>query len=201
MRRLLSATSDGQDGRRARPRRRRCSGKQVAILAPTSVLAEQYQAAVAPLVRATGARAVSLGPGQTAAERRAALADVASGDAQVVVGTHALLSDKVVFADLGLVVVDEQHRLGVAQRLALVKKASGPARTKGPAKGRAKASAGGKARGKPRRGPTSSRLGDADPRTWRSARGELATIEPPSAQQPAGRSCPGRRPARRSSPT
>jgi ATP-dependent DNA helicase RecG len=83
------------------------SGAQVAILAPTTILAEQYLQAMQPL------RAIGLRVG----------ADL--GD-QVVVGTHALLSERVKFRDLALAIVDEQHRLGVGQRLALVEKGSAP---------------------------------------------------------------------------
>lgn len=98
------------------------AGFQCALLVPTGVLADQYLDAAAPLVHATGARITRLAAGMRAAERKAALAAVASGEAQIVVGTHALLEDEVEFARLGLVVVDEQQRLGVAQRLGLVRK-------------------------------------------------------------------------------
>jgi ATP-dependent DNA helicase RecG len=88
------------------------SGAQVAILAPTTVLADQYLTALAPLVAATSARV--------------ALVDKsASDDVDVIVGTHAILSEGVRFARLGLAVVDEQHRLGVGQRLALAQKDRG----------------------------------------------------------------------------
>lgn len=101
-------------------------GYQVAILAPTSVLAEQYVDAVAPLTRAVSARAVLCAAGLPAAQRREAEEAAASGAAAVVVGTHALLRDGMELARLGLVVVDEQQRLGVAQRLALVRKGARP---------------------------------------------------------------------------
>jgi ATP-dependent DNA helicase RecG len=104
------------------------AGMQCALLVPTGVLAEQYGDAAAPLVRASGVRLVRVTSGMRAAERREALASIASGEAQVVVGTHALLQQDVVFARLGLVVVDEQQRLGVAQRLTLVRKAEGAGR-------------------------------------------------------------------------
>jgi ATP-dependent DNA helicase RecG len=98
------------------------AGYQCALLVPTGVLADQYLDAAAPLVRALGVRLERVVAGMRAAERREVLAAVASGDAQVVVGTHALLEEQVAFARLGLVVVDEQQRLGVAQRLTLVRK-------------------------------------------------------------------------------
>ncbi len=101
------------------------SGWQVAILAPTTVLAEQYMDAVAPLARATAAPiALVTGTGQTAARRRS-LEHIRAGTIAIVVGTHALLGEGVAFARLGLVIVDEQQRLGVAQRLALVQKGGG----------------------------------------------------------------------------
>jgi len=98
------------------------AGFQCALLVPTGVLADQYLDAAAPLAHATGARITRLAAGMRMAERRAALVAIASGEAQIIVGTHALLQDEVEFARLGLVVVDEQQRLGVAQRLMLVRK-------------------------------------------------------------------------------
>jgi ATP-dependent DNA helicase RecG len=103
------------------------SGGQAALLAPTEVLAAQHlrtlRDLLGPLAEegmlggAEGAtRVVLLTGSQTASARKAALLDIASGRAGIVVGTHALLGDKVQFADLGLVVVDEQHRFGVEQR-------------------------------------------------------------------------------------
>ena len=98
------------------------AGHQCALLVPTGILAEQYMDASAPLARALGVRIERITAGMRAAERRSALEAVASGSASVAVGTHALLEEGVVFARLGLVVVDEQQRLGVAQRLSLVRK-------------------------------------------------------------------------------
>jgi ATP-dependent DNA helicase RecG len=98
------------------------AGCQCAMLVPTGLLAEQYLEAAAPLVRALGVRLELVTAGMSVAQRRMALAAVASGETQVVVGTHALLEHGVTFARLGLVVVDEQQRLGVAQRLTLVRK-------------------------------------------------------------------------------
>ncbi|MDB4997725.1 MAG: ATP-dependent helicase RecG [Myxococcaceae bacterium] len=102
------------------------AGFQVAILAPTSVLAEQYVDAVRPLERALGLRVAFVAAGTPAAARRSAEEAIRSGAAQVAVGTHALLGEGVSIPKLGLVIVDEQQRLGVAQRLALVRKGERP---------------------------------------------------------------------------
>ncbi len=101
------------------------AGFQCAVLLPTSVLAEQYVDAAEPLVRALGVKLARVTSGMRAAERRSALASIRSGEAQVALGTHALLEEDVRFARLGLVIVDEQQRLGVAQRLKLVRKGEG----------------------------------------------------------------------------
>ena len=113
------------------------AGGQAALLAPTEVLAAQHQRAVADLLGPMGrageldsadqATRVTLLTGSLgAAARRSTLASVASGEAGIVIGTHALLYEGVDFADLGLVVVDEQHRFGVEQRDALRAKANQP---------------------------------------------------------------------------
>lgn len=102
------------------------AGFQVAILAPTSVLAEQYVDAVRPLERAMGVRVAFVAAGSPAAARRSAEEAIRSGEAQVAIGTHALLGEGVAIPKLGLVVVDEQQRLGVAQRLSLVRKGERP---------------------------------------------------------------------------
>ncbi|MGH7298159.1 MAG: ATP-dependent DNA helicase RecG, partial [Polyangiaceae bacterium] len=98
------------------------AGYQCALLVPTGVLAEQYMDAAAPLAAALDVRIEKLVAGMKATERRGALDAVRSGRAQLVVGTHALLQEDVGFGRLGLVVVDEQQRLGVAQRLTLVRR-------------------------------------------------------------------------------
>lgn len=102
------------------------SGAQSALLAPTTVLAEQYLDAIQPIVKGFGVRAELLTSAVSAAERRKILTALAAGKLDAVVGTHSLLAEEVRFARLGLVVVDEQHRLGVAQRLALVQKGARP---------------------------------------------------------------------------
>ena len=111
------------------------AGGQAALLAPTEVLAQQHYRSVTdmlgPLAQrgqlgsAEHATGVALLTGSVgAAARRAALTDVFTGDAGIVIGTHALLEEQVQFADLGLVVIDEQHRFGVEQRDALRAKAA-----------------------------------------------------------------------------
>lgn len=104
-------------------------GGQAALLAPTEVLAGQHYESIrrtlGPLARDgllgadDGVEVVLLTGGQSGGERKRSLLAAASGEAGIVVGTHALLSENVQFADLGLVVVDEQHRFGVEQRDAL----------------------------------------------------------------------------------
>ena len=112
------------------------SGGQAVLLAPTEVLAQQHHRTICGLLGpmaaggmlggADDATRVALLTGSlTAAARREALLDTASGAAGIVVGTHALLEERVQFADLGLVVVDEQHRFGVEQRAALTAKTAG----------------------------------------------------------------------------
>ncbi|MDQ1247448.1 MAG: ATP-dependent helicase RecG [Actinomycetota bacterium] len=112
------------------------AGAQAALLAPTEVLAAQHYATVldllGPLARRgqimgddRGTAVVLLTGSMGARDRRQALVQVASGEAGIVIGTHALMSHTVDFADLGLVVVDEQHRFGVEQRAALQAKADG----------------------------------------------------------------------------
>ena len=95
------------------------SSHQVAVMAPTEILAQQLFAKMTEWFDPLGVRVVFLKGGLGAAERRSRHAELASGEAQVVVGTHALIQKDVVFHRLGLSIVDEQHRFGVAQRLAL----------------------------------------------------------------------------------
>ncbi|MFD4420316.1 ATP-dependent DNA helicase RecG [Agromyces sp. NPDC058484] len=105
------------------------SGGQSALLAPTEVLAAQHLRSIARMLGPELSTAVmpTLITGQlSAAERRKALLRAAAGQARIVVGTHALIGDAVSFADLGLVVVDEQHRFGVEQREALRLKGQHP---------------------------------------------------------------------------
>ncbi|MDX6344150.1 MAG: ATP-dependent helicase RecG, partial [Trebonia sp.] len=122
------------------------AGGQAALLAPTEVLAQQHYRSITALLGPLGwagqlgagelsagqpgaaeqATRVALLTGSTGVRaRRSALSDVFTGDAGILIGTHALLEDRVRFADLGLVVIDEQHRFGVEQRDALREKAAG----------------------------------------------------------------------------
>lgn len=114
------------------------AGAQAALLAPTEVLAAQHLLTVRNLLGPLAARGQIMGDptgtlvtlltgSLSARERRSALLAVASGEAGIVIGTHALMSEGVQFADLGLVVVDEQHRFGVEQRAMLSAKAAGEA--------------------------------------------------------------------------
>ena len=98
------------------------SGFQVALMAPTELLAEQHQRNFARWFEPLGLSVLRLGGRQGVRERRALLARIASGEAHLVIGTHALFEQQVNFSRLGLVIVDEQHRFGVHQRLALREK-------------------------------------------------------------------------------
>jgi ATP-dependent DNA helicase RecG len=115
-------------------------GGQAALLAPTEVLAAQHHRSIAEMLGdlarggelgapAEATRVALLTGSATAAQRRTVLDEVKTGAAGIVIGTHALLYDGVDFADLGLVVVDEQHRFGVEQRDALRAKAQRPPHT------------------------------------------------------------------------
>ncbi|MDH3239316.1 MAG: ATP-dependent DNA helicase RecG [Alphaproteobacteria bacterium] len=101
------------------------AGRQAALMAPTEILARQHLAAMTPVFEAAGAKVALLTGRNKGAPRRRLLEDLAAGRIEAVVGTHALIQDDVVFADLALVVVDEQHRFGVAQRLQLAAKGRG----------------------------------------------------------------------------
>jgi ATP-dependent DNA helicase RecG len=98
------------------------SGAQSALMAPTELLAAQHFRTLQPLCEAVGLGVALLTGKMSAAERRGILAGIASGATSIVVGTHALFQADVTFHDLGLTVVDEQHRFGVHQRLALSEK-------------------------------------------------------------------------------
>jgi ATP-dependent DNA helicase RecG len=102
------------------------SGGQAAIMAPTEVLAEQHFLSIGGALSDLTVNVVLLTGSQSPAERRATLEGVASGEAHVVIGTHALIQRGVEFRDLSLVVVDEQHRFGVSQRTTIREKGGTP---------------------------------------------------------------------------
>ncbi|WP_435668883.1 ATP-dependent DNA helicase RecG [Maritalea sp.] len=95
------------------------AGHQSALMAPTEILSTQHYATLAPLAEKAGLRVALLTGKIPAGERREIQAQIEAGEIDIVVGTHALFQSSVVFASLGLTVVDEQHRFGVHQRLAL----------------------------------------------------------------------------------
>lgn len=101
------------------------AGAQVAVMAPTEVLARQHLATLSRYLEPLGVSVALAVGGGNGADQAARLA-AAQGGAQVLVGTHALLGQKLSFANLGLVIIDEQHRFGVHQRLALAAKAKSP---------------------------------------------------------------------------
>ncbi|WGX98668.1 ATP-dependent DNA helicase RecG [Nocardioides sp. L-11A] len=113
------------------------SGGQAALLAPTEVLAQQHYRSIVTMLGDLADGGTIFGSGEgthvelltgsmNKSQRTGPLSRIASGEAGIVIGTHALLQDQVMFADLGLVVVDEQHRFGVEQRAALTDKAAAP---------------------------------------------------------------------------
>jgi ATP-dependent DNA helicase RecG len=101
-------------------------GYQAALMAPTEILARQHAETLADLLRASRVRYLLLVGGMTAKEREKALADIAAGEIDLVIGTHAVVQEDVRFAKLGLVVIDEQHKFGVRQRAALRQGRSSP---------------------------------------------------------------------------
>ncbi|HEX7503643.1 MAG TPA: ATP-dependent DNA helicase RecG, partial [Syntrophales bacterium] len=102
------------------------NGYQVAIMAPTEILAEQHYLNIHHWCEALGLKVTLLTSGLKGKAKKAALVEAAEGTAHIVVGTHAVIQDKVEFARLGLGIVDEQHRFGVLQRGILKKKGDNP---------------------------------------------------------------------------
>ncbi|HEY7844675.1 MAG TPA: ATP-dependent DNA helicase RecG [Bradyrhizobium sp.] len=98
------------------------TGKQAALMAPTEILARQHIKTVAPLAERAGMKVAILTGREKGKERRELLAQLETGEIDLLVGTHALIQDDVVFKALALAVVDEQHRFGVRERLALTSK-------------------------------------------------------------------------------
>lgn len=102
------------------------NGRQAALMAPTELLAEQHYRGLAPLLEQLGLRCALLTGSTPAKTKRSVTAQLASGELDFAIGTHALISGGVAYANLGLVVTDEQHRFGVAQRTALAEKGEHP---------------------------------------------------------------------------
>ena len=102
------------------------NGLQSALMAPTEILAEQHYRTLAPLLEGLGIRCALLTASTKAKTRRSILEQLAAGEIDFAIGTHALLSPDVSYRDLGLVVTDEQHRFGVNQRAALGAKGEAP---------------------------------------------------------------------------
>jgi len=109
------------------------NGCQVALMAPTEILAQQHYFSARRILENAGYRIVLLTGSLEADRKREIRRHIAQGDAQLVIGTHALLEEKVEFAKPGLVIVDEQHRFGVLQRLKLMKKSGDGNDDKNPA--------------------------------------------------------------------
>lgn len=102
------------------------SGYQAALMAPTEILAEQHYRNLSGMLEALGLKVVLVRGGDKAAEKKAQAAGLASGDTHVAIGTHALIQKGVAFKNLGLAVVDEQHKFGVLQRKTLIDKGYRP---------------------------------------------------------------------------
>ncbi|HVM93726.1 MAG TPA: ATP-dependent DNA helicase RecG [Terriglobales bacterium] len=101
------------------------NGYQVALMAPTEILAQQHYFSARQILENAGYRIVLLTGSMEQDRKRLVRQHIARGNAQLVIGTHALIQDRVEFEKLGLVIVDEQHRFGVMQRLKLMKKDTG----------------------------------------------------------------------------
>jgi ATP-dependent DNA helicase RecG len=101
------------------------AGAQAAIMAPTEILARQHYATIEPLARAAGVPLALLTGRERGRARDEVVAGLADGSIPLAVGTHALVQEAVAFHDLGLAVIDEQHRFGVEQRLELARKGKG----------------------------------------------------------------------------
>src|ERR1044071_3436765 len=99
------------------------NGHQAALMAPTEILATQHYLSARRILEPCGYRVVLLTGSLDQQQKRDVRRHIAQGNAQLVIGTHALIEEKVEFGNLGLVIVDEQHRFGVMQRMKLMKKA------------------------------------------------------------------------------
>ncbi len=101
------------------------SGAQAALMAPTEILARQHYATIEPLAAVAGIEVILLTAREKGKKRDGILARLANGEAKIAIGTHALFQTEVAFLDLGLAIIDEQHRFGVHQRLTLAGKGRG----------------------------------------------------------------------------
>jgi ATP-dependent DNA helicase RecG len=108
------------------------NGCQVALMAPTEILAQQHYFSARQILERAGYRIVLLTGSLEQDRKRDVRRHIAQGDAQLIIGTHALIQDRVEFENLGLVVVDEQHRFGVMQRLKLMRKSDEASKTAEP---------------------------------------------------------------------
>ena len=102
------------------------NGYQAAVMAPTEILAEQHYRKFSEWLEPLGLKVAWLSGSLKKSDKKQSLADISQGDAMIAVGTHALFEDEVVFKNLGLAIIDEQHRFGVHQRLALRMKGTKP---------------------------------------------------------------------------
>ncbi|WP_297322003.1 ATP-dependent DNA helicase RecG [uncultured Bartonella sp.] len=102
------------------------NGGQSALMAPTEVLAQQHFATIAPLARSIGLETVLLTGREKGKSRETILNDISNGKTAIIVGTHALIQENVIYHNLALAVIDEQHRFGVHQRLTLLEKGKRP---------------------------------------------------------------------------
>ena len=102
------------------------SGYQAALMAPTEILAEQHYRNLSGMLQALGLRTVLMRGGEKASVKNVKIEQLAAGDVQVAIGTHALLQQGVTFKNLGLAVIDEQHKFGVLQRKAMIEKGYRP---------------------------------------------------------------------------
>ena len=137
------------------------NGYQVALMAPTEILAQQHYFSARQILERAGYRIVLLTGSLEQDRKRDVRRHIAQGNAQLIIGTHALIQDRVEFENLGLVVVDEQHRFGVMQRLKLMKKTDDARQDAGQAPAPAKNHVGADALVRP--GERSSPLPPAEP--------------------------------------
>jgi len=101
------------------------AGRQAAIMAPTEILARQHTQTLAPILEKLKIKSITLTGRDTGTGRAEILAGIANGNAQLIIGTHSLFQDAAAFRDLGLIVIDEQHKFGVHQRMKITQKSRG----------------------------------------------------------------------------